>query len=253
MARPTTYRVREFAELAGVTVRALHHYDRLGLLKPAHRSNAGYRLYTKRDLGRLEQIVVLKFLGLPLGQIRALLGGEAALPAILRRQRRVLGEKRLHLDAAIDAIARAEQLFEAKKTPDWPLFARIIREIEMQNDTEWSKKYYSDEAKVRIEERKKLWSPELQAKVSLQWAELFADVEAALGDDPASPRAQALAVRWRTLVEGFTGGNPEVQKGLNRMYADQDNWPEPQRQNWRIKPEIMAFITEAMKIAKSRT
>src|ERR1051326_3374405 len=182
MARPTTYRVREFAELAGVTVRALHHYDRLGLLSPAHRSDAGYRLYTDRDLGRLEQIVVLKFLGLPLGQIRSLLGRESALPAILLRQRRVLGEKRLHLDAAIEAIARAEQWLEAHKTPDWPLFVRIIREIEMQNDTEWSRKYYSDEAKAKIEERRKLWSPELQAKVSLQWAELFADVEAALGE-----------------------------------------------------------------------
>ena len=247
MARPTTYRVREFAELAGVTVRALHHYDRLGLLSPAHRSDAGYRLYTDRDLGRLEQIVVLKFLGLPLGQIRSLLGRESALPAILLRQRRVLGEKRLHLDAAIEAIARAEQWLEAHKTPDWPLFVRIIREIEMQNDTEWSRKYYSDEAKAKIEERRKLWSPELQAKVSLQWAELFADVEAALGDDPASPRAQALATRWRTLVAGFTGGDPEIQKGLNRMYADQDNWPDRQRQTWQIKPEVQAFITAAMR------
>jgi DNA-binding transcriptional MerR regulator len=249
-AKPATYRVREFAELAGVTVRALHHYDRLGLLTPAHRSNAGYRLYTERDLGRLEQIVVLKFLGLPLRQIRTLLGREAALPAILRRQRRVLGEKRLHLDAAIDAIARAERLLDERKTPDWPLFVRIIKEIEMQSDTEWSKKYYSDAARAKIEEHRKQWSPELQAKVSLQWAELFADVEAALGDDPASPRAQALAARWRTLVEGFTGGDPEIQKGLNKMYADQANWPERQRQTWQIKPEVQAFITAAMRIAK---
>jgi DNA-binding transcriptional MerR regulator len=57
------YQANEFAELAGVTVRALHHYDRLGLLKPSGRTNSGYRLYTDRDLVRLEQIVVLKFLG----------------------------------------------------------------------------------------------------------------------------------------------------------------------------------------------
>ena len=63
------YHVREFAKLAGVTVRALHHYDRLGLLKPT-RSEAGYRLYYLRDLERFEQIVALKFLGIPLKQIR---------------------------------------------------------------------------------------------------------------------------------------------------------------------------------------
>ena len=70
------YRVREFAELAGVTVRALHHYDRLGLLKPG-RTAAGYRCYSLRDFERLEQIVALKFLGIPLKQIRTLFNREA--------------------------------------------------------------------------------------------------------------------------------------------------------------------------------
>jgi DNA-binding transcriptional MerR regulator len=65
-------RVHEFAQLAGVTVKALHHYDRLGLLKPA-RSAAGYRLYAASDLERLEQIIALKFLGIPLTQIAGVL------------------------------------------------------------------------------------------------------------------------------------------------------------------------------------
>ena len=56
------YRVSEFAEKAGVTVRTLHHYDRMGLLKPSGRTNAGYRLYGERDLVRLQQIVTLKFI-----------------------------------------------------------------------------------------------------------------------------------------------------------------------------------------------
>ncbi len=54
------YRIQEFAKLTGVTVRALRHYDRLGLLKPTARSNAGYRLYRDRDIARLQQIIALK-------------------------------------------------------------------------------------------------------------------------------------------------------------------------------------------------
>jgi DNA-binding transcriptional MerR regulator len=65
--------MQEFAKLSGVTVRALHHYDRLGLLRPKQRSSAGYRLYSDGDFARLEQIVVLKFLGMPLKQIKSLL------------------------------------------------------------------------------------------------------------------------------------------------------------------------------------
>ena len=244
------YKVHEFAELAGVTVRALHHYDRIGLLKPRGHTESGYRLYGDSDLARLEQIVVLKFLGLPLKEIRELLTRESDLRDSLRRQQTVLAEKRGQLDAAIGAIQRAEQSLEMKREPDWGLFTKIIKEIEMQNDTDWSKQYYSEEAKVAVEERKALWSPELQERVSRDWAQLFADVEAAIGsgEDPASVRAQELAGRWKNLVGEFTGGNPEIQKGLNKMYADQDNWPEKQKQNWRIKPEIMAFIMAAMKV-----
>src|SRR6185503_8116866 len=90
----TVYRVQAFAQLAGVTVRALHHYDRLGLLRP-RRSASRYRLYGIRDLERLEQIVALKFLGLSLRQIRELLDEDRRkLPDALRAQRRALEEKR---------------------------------------------------------------------------------------------------------------------------------------------------------------
>jgi len=215
----TLYRVNEFAELSGVTVRALHHYDRLGLLKPHRRTEGGYRLYIDRDLGRLEQIVVLKFLGLPLKQIRRLLEEVSGLPDTLRRQQQVLAEKRSQIDQAIQAIGAAEESLRSTLEPDWTVFKKIIREIEMQNDTEWSQKYYSPEARAKVEERKKLWSPELQAQVTKDWAELLADVEAALNEDPASPKAQGLAARWRKLLAGFTGGDADIQKGLNTMWG----------------------------------
>lgn len=244
------FKAQEFANLAGVTVRALHHYDRLGLLKPKQRSRAGYRLYSQRDFGRLEQIVVLKFLGMPLKQIRTVLESESTLPLALRRQQIVLAEKRRQLDKAIAAIGNAQQSLDAHHQPDWKLFQFIIQEIEMQNSMDWSKKYYSPEAQAKVEERKKLWSPELQEQASKDWAALIADVEVALGEDPASPKAQALAARWRKLLEGFTGGDPEVQKGLNKMWADQANWPTETRQAYAIKPEFQAFIIKAMQAGK---
>ncbi len=239
------YRVREFAELAGVTVRALHHYDRLGLLKPRLRSDAGYRLYSERDLLRLEQIVVLKFLGLPLRSIGKLLNTREAAPETLRRQQFVLIEKRRELEKAIEAIGTARNALEHSSEPDWTLITQIIRRIAMQNDADWTNQYYSESAKAKIEERKSLWSPELQESVTGQWNELFRDVEAALNEDPAGPKAQALAARWRKLVEGFTGGDPEIHKGLKALYDDQKNWPEGQQQ-YRVKPEIQEFICKAM-------
>lgn len=250
----TVYRTQQFAKLAGVTVRALHHYDRLGLLKPSGRSDAGYRLYRDRDLARLEQIVVLKFLGLPLRQIGRLLKRESPLAETLRRQQHVLAVKRQQLDAAIGAIERAERSLRPGNhaEPDWDLFVQIVREIEMQNETAWSKKYYSPEAQAAIEERRKLWNPELQVRVTKDWNTLLADVKAAVdaGEPTIGPRAQALAARWRKLVEGFTGGDPEIQKGLNKMWSDQQNWPGELRGQFTIDPTVQEFIVAAMKASK---
>jgi len=146
------YRTREFAELAGVTVRTLHHYDRLGLLRPSYRSDAGYRLYSQRDLAQLEQIVVLKFLGLPLKSIGRLLKSEpGSLPDVLERQHKVLAERRLELDRTIEAIRAACSALEATQEPDWTLITQIIRRVGMQNDTDWTAKYFNEEAKAKVE------------------------------------------------------------------------------------------------------
>lgn len=247
------YKAKEFAELSGVTVRALHHYDRLGLLRPKRTYN-GYRAYSEQDLARLEQIVALKFVGLPLRRIKTLLDRDGRdLAGALRMQRRVLEAKRGLLDQAIDAIRQAETAAGAGKRPDAAILTKIIEVMEMQNDAEWPMKYYNDAAQAKLAERRQEWSPELQERVSRQWLELIRDVEAALGEDPAGDRGQALAARWTGLVEEFTGGDPEVTGGLKQVYADRANWPsqaQQQTQPFRISPEVWGFINQAIAARK---
>jgi DNA-binding transcriptional MerR regulator len=247
------YQASEFAELTGVTVRALHHYDRLGLLKPGGRTQSGYRLYGERDLARLQQIVTLKFIGFPLKQIKDILDRDAFdLSAMLRLQREIIEEKRGHLDKAIQAIEKAENILATAGEPDWEAFNKIIEVINMQNDKEWMNKYYSEEAQQAIQERAANWTPELQAKTEQDWATLIREVEAAVkaGEDPASENAQALAARWSELVSGFTGGNPAVQEGLNMLYADQTNWPSTFQKPY--SDEAGAFICEAMALRNEK-
>src|SRR6059058_5039824 len=103
------FQAREFAELTGVTVRTLHHYDRLGLLKPSRYSRAGYRLYRESDVARLEQIIALKFIGFPMNEIKKILShGQIDLARTLQRQREAITEKRQRLELAIRAIQHAE-------------------------------------------------------------------------------------------------------------------------------------------------
>jgi DNA-binding transcriptional MerR regulator len=245
------YRAREFAELAGVTVRTLHHYDKLGLLKPKRRSAAGYRLYEDHDLARLEQVVALKYLGMSLRQILSLLnGGAFQLQDALRMQRRLLLEKRQMLDRAIQAIGEAERArtdaADGNPAGMNAALRKIIEVIEMEAKNDWMDKYHTEESKAKVEARKHLWSPELQERVSRQWNELIADVEAALGEDPAGEKGQALAARWMALVEEFTGGDPDVTASVGRVWSDRANWPaDVSSKAPVIQPEVWGFISKA--------
>ncbi len=101
------YTVGQVAELAGVTVRTLHHYDRIGLLEPEKRSEGGYRRYGSADLERLHRILSYRELGLTLEDIASLLDDPGIDPvAHLTRQERLLG----------DRIARLEEMLAAVQT-----------------------------------------------------------------------------------------------------------------------------------------
>jgi DNA-binding transcriptional MerR regulator len=242
------FQPREFAKLSGVTVRTLHHYDRLGLLKPSRYTGAGFRLYSEDDFARLEQIVALKFIGFSLNEIKNILKrGTNDFATTLRQQREAIEEKRERLELAVKAIERAEYVVNTRRAPGWETFAKIIEVINMQSNMDWTKKYYSEEAQREIKKRAATIPREVIEQGQRDWATLIGEVQAAVaaGEDPASEKSQALAARWSDLIKGFTGDNPEIQKGLNRMYSDRENWPASMPKPF--SDNVQEFIAEAMK------
>lgn len=243
------YLAQEFAERAGVTVRTLHHYDRLGLLKPTSYTAAGYRLYGERDLARLQQIITLKFIGFPLKQIKELLEQrEFDLATTLRLQRQTIEGQRRHLETIIQAIECAERALASNGAHNWEAFRKIIEVINMQNNMEWIKKYYTEE---QLEELEARGAGGVRERGEQQWAALIKEVEAAVsaGEDPSSEKSQALAARWANLIEAFTGGNPAIEENLKRLYADQANWPSTFQKPY--SDEVETFISQAAAARKS--
>lgn len=228
------FRVQAFADLAGVTVRALHHYDRLGLLRPK-RTRTGYRLYGVRDLERVEQIVALKFLGLPLREITSVLARDGRpLRDVLRAQRRALEAARDRLERAVDAIADAERSVQPGQPLDPAIVRRIIEIIDMQDNRDAMRKYHSDEGWAEIERRRREMTVEQQHQTAEEgtrrWVALFKDIEAALGDDPTAASAQSLLDRWDALIDEFTRGHKEIAQGVARAWNDRPNWSPTMKQ-----------------------
>jgi DNA-binding transcriptional MerR regulator len=207
----------------------LHHYDRIGLLKP-QRGSSGFRLYRLQDLERLEQIAALKFLGIPLQEIKLLLKhGPLTLVDSLHVQREALAEKRRLIDRAVVAIEAAEKAVRSGQTTDASILRKIIEVIDMQPQENSLRKYYTDQAWLDRERIVQETPLEIRKKNFEAWRQLFAEIEAAIDVDPASESAQALTKRWLQLAETAHGGNEAVRAGNIEAWKDYQNWPQDQQ------------------------
>ena len=232
------YRIGELAAATGVTVRALRHYDALGLVAPDERTAAGHRLYGPAAVERLFRVLALRRVGLALDRIEAVLREEAPLEAVLREQlartqERLELERRLHgrLTRLLDGLAAGR----AAGTED------LLDTIEVMTMIE---RYYTPEQLEQLEARRRQLGEEGMQRVQRDWAALFAEARRLrdAGTDPADARVQALADRADTLIEAFTGGDPGIRASLQRMYDEQG----PQRASRGMAdPELLAYLQAA--------
>ena len=237
-----SHRIQEFATLSGVTVKALHHYDRLGLLKPS-RTDAGYRVYADADMERLEEIIALKSLGFSLKQVGAILArGPIALPDALRLQRYAIADKQAHLSRALVAIRAVEEAIASGKGANPSVLKRLIEVLDVQQDMESMKRYYSPEG---WEQRRRYY----EEGPSSEWQELYRDVRDLIreDEDPGSEKAQAVSDRWLALSLRAYHGDAEVQTDSMTAWADRANWPRMMKQ--RVADlqleDINTFIQQA--------
>ena len=213
--------VGEVAELAGVTVRTLHHYDELGLLSPSGRSDAGYRLYSHEDLARLREILIWRSLGFPLTEISALLDdpGHDRLAALERQRELVEREiERLGaLAAAVDAAIAAHRDGDEMEV-DTMFEGFDPTEYEEEARERWGHtEAYQESARRAARYGEAEWR-EIRRE-----ADEIVDGLAGLlrGGEPADgPGARALAERHREhLSRWFYPCSPVMHRGLGEMYV----------------------------------
>ncbi len=234
------YTVGALAEASGLTVRTLHHWDEIGLLRPAERSAAGHRRYSAADVRRLYRIVALRGLGLSLADVRAALDHEgpdlrAAVAAHLARVEEELAHGR-------DLRRRLRGILDAFDRSGEPSTDQIIDAIEVMT---MSEQYYTPEQLEQLEARRLALGEDGMAKAQQDWADLIAelDAEREAGTDPADPRVQALAARWQALIEAFTGGDPGIAASLKRMYAEEG---PSKASRGALDPALMEYAGRAM-------
>ncbi|MFF4080069.1 MerR family transcriptional regulator [Streptomyces sp. NPDC001777] len=206
----------------GVTVRALHHWDEIGLARPSMRTAAGYRLYTAGDLERLHRIVVYREVGLGLDRIRDVLDDSTAdVPGALRAQRAQVTERieRLRrlgagLDRMIDAHERGLLLTVEQQAaifgPGWDPEGPVKARGHYGDTTQW--RQYAELSASRGPEE---WQAVADAVAGFDRA--LADAMAA-GVVPGGPEANRLAERHREVFASYFPLTRQMQVCLARMY-----------------------------------
>lgn len=244
------YRIGEVAALTRVSIRTLHHYDQIGLLRPSGHTEGGHRLYAEADLLRLQQILTLRYLGFSLKQIGRLLDRpDFDLMASMHVQRRALRDRIAELEQIDAALG---ELLARRRTAGrwaWDLVASLAATVQdgltQRSDAmEKMKEYYTPEQLKQFEELGKQTPPELIAEIEQGWTDLLAEMRSNRDLDPASDAARALAERWDTLtmkVEDAYRAHPDLWAAIGENYrkgsfAELDRAPNA---------EDMAFIEQA--------
>jgi DNA-binding transcriptional MerR regulator len=217
--------VSQVARLAGVSVRTLHHYDEIGLLRPSGRSDAGYRLYEQVDLQRLQQVLFFKELGFPLEEITRIVRDPAFdLRAALLMQRQLLTERATRVNALIRAVEAAldslekgttmtkEEMFEVFGDFDPSKYEDEARERWGQTDA------YKESARRTARYTKKDWE-QIKAEGEQIMSELAAHMEA--GRAATDPAVMAVAERHRGYItKWFYPCSHEIHRGLGELYVN---------------------------------
>jgi len=224
-------KVGELATRTGLTVRALHHYDTIGLLKPSARSDAGYRLYNQEDVARLHAIQALRHLGLSLPDVGDMLarGGEG-LGDTIARQIRALGHE---ITQATELQARLQLLHERLATGGAPDMADWLNTLSLM--TTYSKYFSAAEIKRILDNRK------AQATV---WDGLITEVRVAMEQQLAADNktVQSLALRWMNLTLAMMDDDFKLIDRWGQMYNTE---PKGQFKNGP-GPDVVSYINAAI-------
>lgn len=239
------YTVKQIATLASVSVRTLHYYDEIGLLKPAAIGGNGYRYYNDASLLRLQQILLYRDMDIELAQIKRILDDPGFdLVHALQSHRQTIQTK-------------IEQLNTLMQTLDATIM-HVVGEVTMSEkrifqgfDKEKQKQYEVeaiDQYGETVKESVALWNSygeEKQQEILAEGDAIYNAIAAAMATGPSSEAVQSLLVRWHAHIRYFYEPSIDTLAGLGDMYYDH---PDFNATFTKIDPALPGFLKQAIAV-----
>lgn len=203
------YSINELRKLTRVSVRTLHHYDEINILKPHHRTQKGHRRYSENDLLRLQQIMTLKFMGFSLVEIKKIFQqSEFNIFDSLRLQEKALSEEIIRIQKIATLINYLINQHESHNHVDWKTVIQIIEVLKLKelDSQQWYEKYLTQNEQMQFDRYSYTRSHE--------WQALYEEVKQNLGSDPESDQGIEIVKKWVALATEAYGDQPNMIKKL---------------------------------------
>ena len=246
--------VRQVAKAASISVRTLHHYDAIGLLKPEHVGANGYRYYGRADLLKLQQILFSRELGLPLGEIRSILDDpDFDALAALRGHRQALAARIERYGDLIRTVDRTiASLEKDEEMEDHEYYAGVSPETRARWERE-AIAFWGEDAIRAAQARARSFSKEEVAAIQAEMEAIRTDFQQlfAEGAAPGSEAVQAVTARHYAWVSHSWTPDAAAFKGLGRLYVDNPEFRGTYEDG--ALPGTAGFIAEAMAIYADRS
>jgi DNA-binding transcriptional MerR regulator len=202
--------VKDLSKLTNVSVQTLHHYDRIGLLKPSLRLANGYRVYSEKDLLKLQKIIALRFFGFELSQIKTLLMNHLGTLEHFSAQAQFLEKKANSLFDASKTLKSITSDVKDDQSIPWETIIKLIEVYRMteQLDHPWVKEIFTPEELKQyaaFEAGFKVSTPEEKAAFEKNWSDLIQEMKNNLHINPQSEKSMHLAEKIMSVINGLYG------------------------------------------------
>lgn len=238
--------------MSGISIRTLHYYDQIGLLKPSRSEDNGYRLYNDGSIVRLQQILFLKELEFPLSEIKRILDDPHFNEAeALHMHRRVLVEKRDRLSRIIQSVDESIEAIKGGKKMDsnkrlQPFDRSKLDEFQKQYEQEVKEKYGQTKAYEQFEGKRKSYKDDDFSIIEQERIEIFKKIAAVMDLNPEEQTVQELIHEWRMHITRYHYEcTIEIFRGLGEMYTADERFKNNLDQ---IRDGFAEYMSDAIRL-----